>query len=187
MKGAEVTIVGFGRIGKLIAKKLSVFGCKLNLYDPYIDDDYSCEGIDVHKVSLQEAFDVSDVIILQAPATKENYHLLDEKAFGAMKKKPYIINAARGEFIDNHALIKALKEGRISGAALDVVEGMPPVDAWEDLLKSEYVILTPHSAWLSKNSLRQLQRLAASEVARVLKGEPVKSLINPEVTKVLKK
>jgi len=194
LQNADISIIGFGRIGRLIAQKLAGFGCRLYFYDPYVNEEIvdisvnlNNNGSYVKKVKFEEALAISDVIILQAPSTKENYHMLDERAFGLMKKKPYIINTARGELIDNQALVNALKEGIISGAALDVVEGMPPVKKDDELLKFENVILTPHSAWFSENALVQLQKSAAMEVLCALKGEWVKSLVNPEVKNVIYK
>ncbi|MDD5603126.1 MAG: C-terminal binding protein [Eubacteriales bacterium] len=184
MQRAIVTIIGFGRIGKLIATKLAGFGCSIHFYDPFLEKDYCNDGLLVRKSNFNETIENSDIIIIQAPSTKDNYHMLDAKAFSRMKKKPYIINTARGELIDRKALVEALKQGSISGAALDVVENMPPVKADDELLRFDNVILTPHSAWFSENALTQLQRLAAAEVLRALKGEWVRSLINPEVKKV---
>ncbi len=186
LQTSDVTIFGFGRIGRLIAGKLAGFGCKLHFYDPYVKDDQYTNDICVQKSEFDEAMEMSDIIILQAPSTKENYHMLDARAFGLMKRKPFVVNTARGELIDKHALIVALKNGAVSGAGLDVVEGMPPVDKNEELLKFDSVILTPHSAWFSDDALVQLQRLAATEVLRVLKGGWVKSLVNPEVKNTVK-
>lgn len=186
LKDAAATIFGFGRIGRLIAKKLNAFGCNLRFFDPYINEDCDCDGTSVKKVSIEEAFAESDIIVLQSPLTKETYHMLNENAFAMMRKKPYIINTSRGELIDTQALICALKTGIISGAALDVVEDITPLNPENELFKFENVILTPHSAWVSGNSLRQLQVLAAMEVERALKGEGVKYLVNQQVKNIRK-
>jgi phosphoglycerate dehydrogenase-like enzyme len=109
--------------------------------------------------------------------------MLNAEAFAKMQRKPYIINCARGELVDEAALVDALKAGKISGAGLDVLESMPPVKQDNPLLKFDNVLLTPHSGWVSANSLGELQRLAALEAARVLKGGVVKSLLNPDYAK----
>jgi D-3-phosphoglycerate dehydrogenase len=183
LRGARAAILGFGRIGKLIAAKLHPFGCDILFYDPFIQNDVTLEGFAARKVTLDEALAEADLIILQAPATEENRHMLNGEAFAKMKRKPYIINCARGELIDEAALVKALEAGTVFGAGLDVLESMPPVKEDNPLLKFENVILTPHSAWVSANSLGELQRLAALEAARVLKGGVVKSLLNPDYAK----
>ena len=181
LRGARVGVVGFGRIGSLIGQKLRAFGCDISFCDPMKQSDVQMDGFIARKVSFDDLLADSDIIILQAPMTPENYHLLGEAAFGKMKRKPYIVNCARGELIDERALIQALEDGVISGAGLDVSESMPPVDRDNALIQFENVILTPHSAWVSEDSFGKLQTLAAMEVARALRGEPVKSLLNPQV------
>ena len=98
-----------------------------------------------------------------------------------MKREPIIINCARGTLVDTDALVDALSKGQISGTALDVIEDVPPFSLDNPLCQFDNVIITPHSAWYSEEALANLQRLAVEEVARVLKGERPKSLINPEV------
>jgi D-3-phosphoglycerate dehydrogenase len=183
LRGSKLAILGFGRIGKLIAAKMHPFGCTILFYDPFIPADIQMEGFSAHKVSLDEAYAEADIIILQAPATSENYHMLNAETFAKMRRKPYIVNCARGELIDEKALATALEKGQIAGAGLDVLESMPPVSPDNPLLKFDNVILTPHSAWISANSLAELQRLAALEVGRALKGGVVKSLLNPDYVK----
>jgi D-3-phosphoglycerate dehydrogenase len=183
LKDAKVGIIGFGRIGVLIAQKLFAFGCNIRFYDPYVPGDRQFENFTAYKASLDKIYENSDIIMLQAPATKENYHMLDSGSFNKMKRRPYIVNCARGELINEEALIHALKIGQILGAGLDVLESIPPVSLENELLQFENVVLTPHSAWVSAASSAKLQYLAAMEVARVLKGGVVKSLINPEYIK----
>lgn len=177
MSALTVGIIGMGRIGRAIASKTAAFGSKIIFFDPYCKD----AGTTARSVDLDTLCAESDAVIVQAPATADTYHLLNEQAFGSMTKKPVIVNCARGELIDTSALITALDEGRISGAALDVLEGAPPLPENSPLLEFDNVILAPHSAWFSEEALVSLQRLAAMEVARVLRGEPVKSLVNPEL------
>jgi phosphoglycerate dehydrogenase-like enzyme len=98
-----------------------------------------------------------------------------------MARQPIIVNCARGELIDTPALIQALESGQVSGAGLDVIEAAPPLPADSPLCQFANVILAPHSAWFSEDALFSLQRLAAMEVARALRGERPKSLLNPEV------
>lgn len=165
-----VTIFGYGRIGRLIAKKLSGFGCTLQFYDPFVGEDATAR-----KVEMDAALESSDIIILQSPLTPETFHMLDDAAFSKMKRRPMIVNTARGELIDTAALERALKQGLISGAGLDVVEGYSSFGADYCLCKYENVILTPHSAWVSEDALVSLQKLAAEELRRIVLGQPVRS------------
>lgn len=180
MCALTVGIVGMGRIGRAIAQKTAAFGSKLVCFDP----SYNETDPDMRSVDLDTLYAESDAIVLQAPATADTHHLLNDRAFSLMKKKPVIVNCARGELIDTSALIRALESGAILGAGLDVIEGAPPLASDSPLLKFENVILTPHSAWFSEEALTSLQTLAAMEVARALRGERVKSLINPEALQV---
>ncbi len=175
LRGMNVTIVGFGRIGRKIAAKLAPFGCVISYADPYLNGDIQFEGGTARSVTLESAYENADAIILQAPATAENYHMLDADAFNKMRRAPYIVNTARGELIDTLALSDALSRGLVAGAGLDVIEGAPPIAKDNPLLSFENAVLTPHSAWVSENSFISLQRLAALEVARALAGEEVKS------------
>ena len=170
LRGSVVTVVGFGRIGKLIAKKMAAFNCRTQYVDPYVPGDETAE-----KVDMDTALASSDIIILQAPSIPETYHILNAEAFGKMKKTPYIVNTARGDLIDTDALERALKDGAIAGAALDVVEGTSKIESGFSLCKYENVLLTPHSAWYSEDALVALQVLAAEEIKRILSGLPVRS------------
>ena len=164
-------IIGFGRIGRITARSLTAFSNSIIFYDPFFKGNYEVNGITAVNSSLDEVLSGSDFIIIHAPSTKENYHMLDGSAFGKMKKQPFIINVGRGELIDNTALTDALQRGLISGAGLDIVEGMPPIRKDDPLLSYSNVIFTPHSAWYSEGSFAQLQEKAALEVRRVLTGE----------------
>ena len=177
LSALTVGIIGLGRIGRVIARKLVAFGPTLVFHDPYLTAD-TVEG--ARRVDLPELFRIADVVIVQAPATKETRHLLDRQAFAAMQRRPIVVNCARGDLIDTAALIEALQTGQVSGAGLDVVEPEPlPADS--PLRTFENVMITPHAAWYSVEALAALQRLAAEEVARALLGERPKSLLNPEV------
>ena len=181
LRDARTVIAGFGRIGRKIAERLAVFGCDLAFYDPFIPGDISLGGITVRKVDFDTMCMDSDIIILQSPLTKENFHMFNAEAFAKMRRKPYIVNTARGELIDTLALIQALKSGAVSGAGLDVWEGdqaAAPAESAKVYRDFDNVVLTPHSAWVSENSSIQLQQLAAEEVARALRSQPIKNSVN---------
>jgi D-3-phosphoglycerate dehydrogenase / 2-oxoglutarate reductase len=190
-------IIGFGRIGRLTARTLATIAAEpgsIIFYDPFVLDDVqlydraadrtdaladaAAAGVTAQKRSLQQLYAESDFIIIHAPYTKDNYHMIDRSAFREMKKQPYIINVGRGELIDNEALVEALASGMISGAGLDIVDGMPPIRADDPLLQLPNVVFTPHCAWYSEGSFSELQAKAAMEVKRVLTGEKPVSWIN---------
>ncbi|HGJ65291.1 TPA: C-terminal binding protein [bacterium] len=184
IKDLTIGIVGMGRIGRLSASKLMPFGTKLIFFDPYVKDSISCEYYNAEKVSLEELVSISDAILIHAPSNKETYHLFNKELFFQMKRKPLIINCARGSLIKTDDLVDALTNNKISGVALDVIEDVPPFDINHPLCQFDNVIITPHSAWYSEESILNLQRLATEEAVRVLKGERPKSLVNPDVIKV---
>jgi len=126
---------------------------------------------------LKELLAESDFIILTVPLTKETYKMIGENEINLMKRTAYLINISRGAVIDHIALVKALKEGRIAGVALDVFHEEPlPTD--DPILKLDNVILTPHIAAFTKEAREKLSITAAEEVIRVLKGEKPRYPIN---------
>lgn len=180
IQGMTVGIVGFGRIGREIAQRVLTFGVQVVFADPFVSEPL--EG--TVQVDLETLLESSDAIFIQCPSTDETHHLLNQDAFARMKAMPLVINTARGPIVDTDAVVWALKNNRIAGVALDVLEDEEAVVKQDHPLKAfDNVILTPHSAWFSDRAIPQLQRLAAEEVARVLRGERPKSLINPEVWK----
>jgi D-3-phosphoglycerate dehydrogenase len=181
LKDTLVGIVGFGRIARLSAKKLAPFGCSIQFYDPYVDADVVLDGVTARKVSFETLMATSDDILVHAPYTSENYHLLGDSAFEMAQNKPYIVNVGRGELVDNAALIRAIRSGKVSGAGLDVSENADPFDPKDKILCTEGVLLTPHSAWYSERSFTLLQKTAAEETRRVLCGQIPLSLVNKEV------
>lgn len=177
---AEMTVgvIGFGRIGRAIAQRAKGFTGNVVYADPVVKGDVDgCRG-----VSLDALYGECDAIFVQCPATDETRHLLNRAAFEKMKRCPLIINAARGAIVDTDALVWALETGKVSGAGLDVVEDEKGLMEQEHpLRRMDNVVLTPHSAWYSDAAIRKLQRKAAEEVARGLRGERPLSLVNPEV------
>ena len=180
LKSSAIGIIGFGRIGRQTGHKISVFSSEIRFFDPYVPEDIHGDGVVFRKSSLDDLLQTSDIIILNAPLTKETYHLIDANAVARMARKPYLVNVSRGELVDSAALLQGIENGSIRGAALDVVEGVPPLPEGDPILKNDRILFTPHSAWYSEESLRSLQRTAAEEVARVLAGEMPHSLMNKE-------
>jgi D-3-phosphoglycerate dehydrogenase len=162
--------VGYGRIGQALATKARAFGIEIVVHDPHAPDS----------LDLLELAARSDFVSLHVPATAETTGLIDAAFLAAMKPTAYLINAARGALVDQDALVAALESGQIAGAGLDVFvpERLP---SNHPLLRCERVLATPHTAFYSEESMAQLARLAAENVAAVLDGRRPAAVVNPEV------
>lgn len=160
-----VGVIGAGQIGRTVIKHLSTFGCRILAYDLYPNEETAKIA---EYVSLDELYAQSDIITLHAPATAENYHLLNAEAFAKMKQDVIIINTARGTLIDTAALIEAIENGKIGHAALDVLEqenglyyanrmGEPIPNRDLAILRSfPNVILSPHTAFYTEKVVRDM-------------------------------
>jgi D-3-phosphoglycerate dehydrogenase / 2-oxoglutarate reductase len=157
-------IIGLGRTGRRTAEKLRGFGVRLLGHARHADT--VVDGVEM--TTLEELLSRSDAVIVQVPLTVATRHLIDGDRIALMKRGALLINVSRGAVLDTEALCEALGSGRLSGAALDVLEDEPKVP--QGLLRPN-VILTPHIAFSSDASLRDLRRKASEEVVRVLRGE----------------
>jgi len=176
MKDATIGVVGTGRIGLALVTRLHCFGPRIVAHDPYADRE-SLERHRVDHVELDELLASADAVSLHVPATPETHHLIDAAALRRLKPGAVIVNTARGSLIDTRALAEALASGRLGGAGLDVFEDEPlPEDS--PLREAANVILTPHAAFYSDAAVDDLQRLAAEEAARALRGEPLRSRVD---------
>lgn len=178
LRGTVLGLIGFGRIPQLLAPKAKAFGLEVITYDPYVPDEV-LKRAGVAKVGLAELLKRADHISIHCALSPETQHLFNAEAFRQMKPTAYLVNTARGPIVDETALAAALDAKQLAGAALDVVEKEPP--AGSPLLGRDNVILTPHTAFYSEESLLELQTRAAEEVVRVLSGEPPRNPVNPEV------
>ena len=174
--GKTLGLIGCGKIGLEVAKKISAFGVKVIVFDPYIQK--AGEGVEL--TDFDTVLKKSDFISIHCPLNDSTRHLIGDEAFKKMEKRPILINTSRGAIVDETALIRALKEGRISGAGLDVLEKEPP-DPQSPLLKMENVILSPHVSFYSEESISALKSRTAKNVADVLTGRWPKSVVNREV------
>ncbi len=181
IEGKTLGIVGTGRIGSTVAKKCgAAFDMKVKGYDPYVSAAVM-ESFTTEKVErLEELFPQVDFLTIHCPLTSETYGMIGEKELALMKKGAYVINTARGGIVNEQALYQALCAGHIAGAALDVWEIEPP-DPADPLLNHPQVIATPHYAGTTEESLYRVGMAAVEEVLRVLRGEPPKNAVNPEV------
>ena len=163
-------IIGFGQIGKEVAKRAKVFGMKILAYDPHIPpEEFNRHGVVMS--DLENLLKNSDVISIHARLTPDTRHLIGEKELRKMKNTAYLINTARGEIIDEEALVRALKEKWISGAALDVFTE-EPLSPNHPLLKLENVILTPHIAGFTwEGQIINGPEIIATQLENILKQE----------------
>jgi D-3-phosphoglycerate dehydrogenase len=170
LEGQTLGLVGFGNIPRRVAPKAQAFGLNVVVYDPYVSKDVLAAAR-VESVSLDDLLARSDFVSVHAPLMPATRGLLNADAFRKMKKGAFVINTARGPLIDEEALIAALDSGHLGGAALDVV-AVEPLAKDNRLVGRDNVILTPHTAFYSVEALAELQTKCASDVARVLSGEP---------------
>ncbi|HEX7561063.1 MAG TPA: hydroxyacid dehydrogenase [Candidatus Humimicrobiaceae bacterium] len=181
-------LLGFGKIGRKVAGICSsCFGMNIKFFDPYLGNDIKV-NFPFEKVgTISELFKVSDFVSIHIPFTKENYHMIGSECLNKMKSGAFLINTSRGGIIDEAALADALSLGTIAGAALDVFEDEPPKPD-NPLLKAENIILTPHSAALTKESSRRMALHAAQGVADVLEGKTPQWVFNRDkISAILKR
>ncbi len=176
LRGQTVGILGCGRIGSRVARRLAGFDVRLLAYDPYV----AVFPADVEPVPFDRLLAESDYLTLHCPLTAETRHLLGVTALSRMKPSAILVNTARGGLVDTAALVGALAGGRLAGAGLDVTE-VEPLDPESPLLGMEHVIVTPHAAWYSEEGRSDLKRRVAQEAVRVLRGERPINCVNPEV------
>jgi D-3-phosphoglycerate dehydrogenase len=172
-----VGIVGFGRIGQEVARKVLPLVARVLVYDPFVPDEQVLIGGAI-PASLDILLRSSDYVTANCPLTEATHHLFNAETLAKMKPAAWLINTARGEIIKEDDLIEALESGQIQGVALDVLTDEPPAPD-SALLRMPSAIVTPHIAWYSEDALRDLQRLAAEQVRRVLTGEPPQWVVNP--------
>ena len=178
-----VGIVGLGRIGRAFAQRIKGFEVELIAYDPFIPDELF-EEVGAKSVSFDELLAESDYVSIHMPLDDSTHHLIDEDALRKMKPNAILINSSRGPVVDEAALIRALQEGWILGAGLDVFEKEPP-DPDNPLLTMDNVVLTPHAAHYSELSMQIRPRRYGAEIAAVLDGRKPMNLVNPQVLEVL--
>jgi phosphoglycerate dehydrogenase-like enzyme len=174
--GANVCIVGLGRIGSKIAHRLLAFGARLTAVDrfpmhaPKYIPTCTPDG-------LKEAVDDADFVVLSVRASKENVHMIDGSVMSAMKKGAILINIARGSLVDEQALYQAIKSGHLGGAGLDVEEH-EPIPANDPLLTLPQVFITPHQAGLTELNVQGTVEYVADVLAKIKADQPIDSQLN---------
>jgi D-3-phosphoglycerate dehydrogenase / 2-oxoglutarate reductase len=182
MRGRVMGVVSFGRIGRAIADRGKAFGLRIIAYDPYVADEvlaaHGAERVDRDTIIAH-----SDYLMMQVPMTPQTHHFLGEAELRRMKRGAIIINTGRGPTIDNAALARALRDNRIAAAGLDDLEEEPAkqriwVPAGNPLMALDKVLITPHCAYYSEESIRLAREVAAGEVRRVLTGQRPHNPVN---------
>jgi len=180
--GATIGIVGAGRIGSAVAERAKGFNMKILYYDVISRPELE-KKLDAKRVDLDTLLRESDFVSVHVPLMKETHHLINEKRLKLMKKTAYLINNSRGPVVDETALYKALKEGLIAGAALDVFEREPtPVD--NQILTLDNVLVAPHISSASHETRSKMAEMVAENLVAFFEGKTPPNLVNPEVLKV---
>ena len=168
-------VVSFGKIGQAIASRAQAFGVKVIAYDPFLPADVAA-SLGAELVSKADLLARSDYILMQAPMTPDTRHFLSDAEFASMKPGAILVNTGRGPTVDNAALYRALTEGHLAAAGLDDPEEEPAKRAnWtpadNPIFTLPNVLITPHAAYYSEESIRAARVVAATQVAKVLTGQ----------------
>lgn len=176
LKGQTLGLVGLGRIGRAVAAKAQGLGLNVIAYDPYLAD--STNSIDgVQLTDFETLLRSADFISLHVPLMEGTTAIINAKALALMKPTAFLINTARGPLIDEDALLLAIREQRIAGAALDVLATEPPASD-HPLLHQERVFVTPHMGWYSEAANIDVRVRGAEDVVRVMRGEKPRTPVN---------
>ncbi len=181
--GKTIGIIGFGRIGQAVARRAKGFGMRI-LYNSRSRKPEAEEELKAEFKPLEELLKESDFVVLAVPLTKETYHMIGERELKLMKPTAILVNIARGKVVDTEALIKALKEGWIAGAGLDVFEEEPYYN--EELFSLKNVVLAPHIGSATFGAREGMAELVARNLIAFKNGEVPPTLVNKEVVKVKK-
>lgn len=179
LRGSTLGLVAFGNIARVVATKAEPFGFRILAHDPYVKPEVAAE-YGVTLVDLDTLLRESDVISIHTPLNESTYHLIGEAQLRKMKPSAFLVNTGRGPVVDGKTLARALKEGWIAGAGLDVMEKEPP-DPDDPLLKLENIVITPHYASYTEEAYAEMRRKIVEGVAAALRGEFPRVVVNPEV------
>jgi len=179
LQGKTLGVIGFGAIGRRVSTRAKAFQMKIVAYDPYIPKE-RFDAEDVEMVDLETLLSRSDVVTIHIPLTEETYHMISEKELRLMKRTAFLINTSRGGIVDDETLVRALQEGWIAGAGLDVFE-REPIPLGSPLLELRNVVVTPHSAALAREARARTMVTLAQDIVRTLSGEAPQNLVNRDV------
>ena len=179
LRGSTVGVVGLGRIGRAVSAKAKAFGMNVLAHDPYLAQA-DAVSLDIRLVELETLLAESDYVTIHTPLNPQTQGLIGARELAQMKPTAFLINCARGPIIDETALYAALSERRIAGAGLDVMEQAAP-SASNPIFSLDNVVVTPHIAFLSQQSVHELEIRTAQATVDVLQGRMPQFLVNPAV------
>ena len=190
IRGKTMGIVSFGRIGRAIAERGKAFGLHVIAHDPFVESSVF-QAAGVESVGRDEIFRRSDFLMMQVPMTPDTRHFAGEPELRSMPRNAIVINTGRAQTVDNAALLKVLQEGHLAGAGLDDIEEEPAKRrSWSPRENSLFglsnVIITPHTAYYSEESIQLARKTAAEEVVRVLQGQQPRFGVNSVVANAAK-
>lgn len=180
LMGKTLGLIGSGNIAREVAKMANCLGMKVLVYSPHCTKE-KAERMGAELKSLEDVFKEADFVSLHIPKTEETYHMINERLLSLMKPTAYLINVARGGVVDEEALYRALKEGKIAGAALDVYENEPPEKS--PLFELENVVFTPHIGAATKEGQIRAGVICAEQILKVLDGKEPDYWVNRDKMK----
>jgi len=176
MQGRTLGLIGFGRIARAVRERALSFGLNVIAHsNSNRDYETGCE-----MVTLDELLRRSDYLSLHAPHNKSSHHLINAKTLAQMKPGAVLLNTSRGGLVEHSSLWRAIQDGLIAGAGLDVFDPEPP-DLNQPLYKDSRVIVTPHAAFTSEESLIDLRTRVCGQILQALQGEQPENVVNPEI------
>ena len=175
LRGSTFGVIGYGRIGQNLARKLQAFGIHVVAYDPFVSEPWMRQQ-GVGKSTLEDLLKASNCVIVTAPYTQETHHIINDQALSLMREDASLVCVSRGKCVDNKALFNALKTRSIAAAALDDPEEEPmKMESWSPTLNPLFTLdnffCTPHTAYISTGALQECRRTAAENVKSVLLGK----------------
>lgn len=181
--GKVLGIVGFGRIGKAVARRAFGFDMRVIYYDYVRADEETESALRATYVPFDELLKEADFVTLHVPlimhGPNKTYHMIGDREFDMMKRTAFLINTSRGPVVDEKALVRALREGKIAGAGLDVYENEPSVEP--GLLEMENVVLLPHIGSATTETRTKMALMAVENILSALRGERPPNIVNPEI------
>lgn len=173
LNGLTMGIIGYGKIGRAVAKIAQSFGMKVVAYSPGLK---RAEEKDVEFAELDDVFKTADVVSLHCPLTPKTEKIVNKSTLDLMKPSAFLLNTARGGLVDEQALASALNSNKIAGAAVDVLSTEPP-SADNPLLSAKNIIITPHIGWATKSARQRLMKIVVENIRAFLSGNP-KNVVN---------
>ncbi|MDX1416308.1 MAG: hydroxyacid dehydrogenase [Candidatus Promineifilaceae bacterium] len=175
LDGKTLGIIGFGYIGRLVARRAQAFGMKVIAYDPYVPEEVAA-NMDAQLLPFEELLAQADIITLHSVVTAETVNMINADTIAQMKDGVIIVNVARGKLIDEKALAEALREGKVAAAALDVYQQEPPQGS--PLIGLSNVLHTPHLGANSREAQRRVAEEIVEQVADALRGTDFRNVVN---------